>query len=172
MDPILAAIADLEQKQGDILVALFALRKIAGQPVTTEARITLAPEMPTPKPARVWLTKREQAARSKPMPAPAPAKVPGLTLDERILDVLKKGPASPKSLRAAIYGPTHATDQALKALQRRGVIVCTGATTATRWALKPAKASSGPVLETVWNGTKDAKGEAPSLVSDQPRKAG
>lgn len=66
----------------------------------------------------------------------------------------------------------YAVKRALLTLVADKRIVHTGVTASSRWALaKPATAPAKAAFETVWDGTKDAKGDAPSLIGDRPRKA-
>jgi hypothetical protein len=168
-----ATIRALEADQGDIIVALLALRKLAGLPTADE---TIAPQDATTAAKRE--TKRSPVALKarKAETKPAPAKAPGSTvetsLDGRILSALRLSPLSPGALRAAFRDvPARTLAQTLEGHREQGLIVRTGSTTNARWqmATKPAapKSANTDQFETVWDGSK----HAPSLIGDQPRKA-
>jgi len=62
--------------------------------------------------------------------------------------------------------------RALTALVAEKRVVHSGATLSSRWVLASAGSRPAPGFETVWNGTKERAGEAPSLVPPRERKAG
>lgn len=85
---------------------------------------------------------------------------------DRVRVFLRGKPTQPLAVVLAGARCSHAQ---LKRLVSIGVVVGTGATLSRRYSLpaatSAASAAKASAHEVVWNGTKDAKGEAPSLSS-------
>jgi len=192
MSAIQAAIVELEAHCAHVQGVIVELRLLAR--VVDDAHapaVTGGPDTKTTTSAPVPTTLTDAMARAKRAPKAAPADVS----QTAILQTLRAygTPVSLTVLIKALGRSGYQLKPHLDALIRLGGVVKSGQTSSTRYAL-PTKPRSGagagtqaapPVgppsangrrahpetIETVWNGTKERNGEAPSILPPRERKA-
>jgi hypothetical protein len=146
----------------------------AGSPgATPEAPVRATPRPPVTKPT----TARPPAA-AVPSRAGAPPPGKGSAAAEQILAYLQRQIAvsSRAEIASAMKRPVGKIAWPLKQLVRSGRVIATGRTFSRRYAAAKASARTGiksdeSAFEVAWNGSKERKGEAPSLLGDRARKA-
>ena len=121
------------------------------------------------KPTRKAVTPA-RAAKKPTVAAPAmPVPLGGLR-GRVLLQLRASSPTTAEEVGLKCGIRKSAASSALQALQKSGLARLTGKSHRAQWTAVPHQAAE-PEMEVVWNGTKDAMGEA-SLIGDRPRKAG
>ena len=180
MSAILAAIVELEAKRDHIVALIEALRREARGLEASDPDPAVAPPRP------------RYAPKGTPDVVTAPPATTGLSEDA--LKVRKRVLADedPLSTPQIVQGTRLPVDRVRVALQQlveAGEILSEGQTSARRYrapsrrsgpgagtpsgslgGVGPGRPVNGQEFETVWNGTKERNGEAPSILPPRERK--
>lgn len=140
--------------------ALVSLKALVG------TSTPLANEEEAP-PATLVARQQTNGTPVKPKAAPAsatPQKPQTGSMAHQVAKVLKrKGPMSPREIRAVSDLTSSQVGYGLAALRQRKLVTAEGITNNRRYTLAPN-------FDVVWNGTKERNGEAPSLLAGRDSK--
>jgi hypothetical protein len=182
MSLLAAALHELELRRDACSGAIESLRALVEFEKREFRTITVSGEIaPVPRRSEVRPERRTKApappAPLKATPTPAASAKAGPGLPARILALLQARQGSMKSAEIvdALKAHPWPVKQALRELASQRLVALTGKTTSARWSAVESKAhakpaTDDPVVETVWSGTKERTGEAPTLVGSYPRK--
>lgn len=165
-----SALADLRQRRVQLDAAVLQIE------ATIRALTNLgAPAAPVTAPTKA-ATPRRAAPACKRTAAPAKTEASASQVDAEplILHALRAKPLSTAEVVAATKLSQYHVKATLAVLVAAKRVIFAGATLSSRWALPPAQKSTAPSSDfmVAWNGTKEARGEAPSLLPPRDRKAG
>ncbi len=161
-------------------------RHIPARPAVAHGAKGMTPAGVAAQPAKAAAPSVAAKPAAKPSRSSSPANVAAHAhVDRKILDFLRagRGPYPATMFVERLKLSSYQVKDSLKRLRDRGLVQLTGTRASARWGLAKATAATpgasvapgrrlnGTEFETVWDGSKERKGEAPSLLGDRTQRS-